>query len=204
MLAGASVTAALTQGTEQAEPDSAEIAEAMRLVGGVRGKPVLALGEGAGAAAQALADGGAARVYVLTPGPADGQGATGRIDRNQPIETLNAVGEEIPLSDTCMDVVYAWRGLGDSKGLDATVREIARILRPGGVLLAGGEPDGGGAAERYQEALRGAGLEIVEPDGPAAALARVAARVPGIGTLVRRRVAPAPAGRAQPLLAKRP
>jgi ubiquinone/menaquinone biosynthesis C-methylase UbiE len=188
----------LTEGIEQAEPDSAEIAEAIRLVGGVRGKPVLALGDGAGAAAQALADGGAARVYILEPGPADGQGATGWIYRNQPIEMLNVVGGEIPLSDTCMDVVYARRALDDAKDVDATVREIARIMRPGGVLLASG------AAERYQEALRGAGLEIVEPGRPPAALARVAARVPGIAGLVRRRVAPAPAGRAQSFLAKRP
>jgi SAM-dependent methyltransferase len=193
----------LTEGTEQTAPSPAELEEAIKLVGGVRGKPVLAIGAGARAAARAFAEGGAARVYVLERDGGD-QREGEPIPGDQPIEAIDLVGEEIPLSDTCMDFVYARGALGNANDIDATLSEVARVLRPGGVLLAGGEPDGGGAAERYQEALRGAGLEIVEPGGPAAALARVVAQVPGIGTLVRGRVEPAPAGRAQSFLAKRP
>ena len=118
---------------------SGEFAEVMRLVGDrVRGGVVVDLGAGRGIASYAFADSGAAQVYAIEPDPsADiGRGAIPGLPAEGPIELVDAVGESLPLADDSIDLFYARQVLHHTTRLDDVLCEAARVLRPGGALLA--------------------------------------------------------------------
>jgi SAM-dependent methyltransferase len=117
---------------------SAEFREAERLVGGFGGKQVVDLGAGTGIASVAIAHAGAAAVFAIEPDPSEvvGRGAIARVSGGEPIEIVDASGEEIPLPDASADVVYARQVLHHVEDLAALGRQVSRVLRPGGVFLA--------------------------------------------------------------------
>jgi len=103
---------------------------------------------------------------------------------------VEAFGEALPFPDASFDVVYVRQGLHHARDLPRMVAELARVLVPGGLLLATREHVvddydsslqafldsqvdhqlyGGEHAftlEDYRSALRSAGLEAVEELGP--------------------------------------
>lgn len=117
---------------------SAEAAETLALAGGVAGKSVLDLGAGTGIASWAFAQAGARRVVALEPDPSDvvGQGAIRSLGRGDVIEIVDAWGEKLPFADGEFDLVYARQVLHHARDLGSLVAECARVLRPGGRLLA--------------------------------------------------------------------
>jgi SAM-dependent methyltransferase len=118
---------------------SAEFAEVKELLGRhIRASRILDLGAGTGIASYALARSGAKIVYALEPDPSNqiGRGAIARLGMNLPIEVLDAFGEEIPLPDAEVDIVYARQVLHHSQELAQVVRECARVLKVGGIFLA--------------------------------------------------------------------
>ena len=118
--------------------ESDEFAEVKRLLGDrLKGASVLDLGAGVGLASLAFARSGAARVVAVDPDPSDevGRGAAARLAPNGEFEMLDAVGESIPLPDACMDVVYCRQVLHHAQDLPALLRECARVVKPGGIVL---------------------------------------------------------------------
>ena len=122
---------------------SAEFREVRALVDSyINGGEVLDLGAGTGIASYALARSGARVVYALEPDPSDvvGQGVIRRLSEGLAIEIIEAPGEEIPLPDAAVSLVYARQVLHHTRDLTATVRECARVLKSGGRLFASREP----------------------------------------------------------------
>lgn len=118
---------------------SAEFLEVGQLVGEtLRGGKLLDLGAGAGIASWAFAAGGAACVYALEPDPSEeiGRGALLRLAGAMPIVPLSARREEIPLPNEEVDVVYLRQVLHHVSDLRPVLRECARVLKTGGVLVA--------------------------------------------------------------------
>jgi SAM-dependent methyltransferase len=118
---------------------SAEFAEVRRLLGhSLAGSRVADIGSGTGIAAYAFAAAGAACVYAVEPDPSTelGQGAIRRLAGAMPIQIIEAYGEALPLASDSVDVVFARQVLHHTRDLSAFMREAARILKPGGVLLA--------------------------------------------------------------------
>lgn len=117
---------------------SGEFAEVCALLGTRLGDgKVLDLGAGTGIASYALARAGAALVYALEPDPSEevGRGAIARLRADLPIELLDAFGEQIPLPDETVDAVYARQVLHHTRDVAGTLRECARVLKRGGVIL---------------------------------------------------------------------
>ncbi len=100
---------------------------------------VLDLGAGQGVSAVALAREGHA-VTALEPDPSEivGRGAirAAARDLDLPIDVLDGTAERIPLPDACCDLVFARQVLHHARDLPQACREIRRVLRPGGRLLA--------------------------------------------------------------------
>ena len=171
---------------------SAEFVEVLKLVGTtLGGGKVLDIGAGAGIASWAFAATGAACVYALEPDPSEviGRGALERLVGDMPVAPLDARAEEIPLPDEEVDVVYLRQVLHHVSDLQPALRECARVLKTGGVLLAcrehvvddeeqlrvflGRHPVhrliGGEGAHRlgdYTGAIRAAGLRLEGALGP--------------------------------------
>ena len=120
---------------------SAEFTEVKRLLGPILHYAVVAdIGAGTGIASYALHKSGAARVFAVEPDASDevGRGAIERLRgaTATPIEILDGMGEELPPPNNSIDVVYARQVLHHAADLGRFMSEAARVLRPGGVLLA--------------------------------------------------------------------
>ena len=117
---------------------SGEFFEVLTLLeGSVRGADILDVGAGNGIASAAFAKSGA-DVVALDPDPGEdvGLAALRVATAGLPVRAMLAVGEAIPLEDSCVDVVFARQVLHHARDLERLVGECARVLRPGGVLLA--------------------------------------------------------------------
>jgi SAM-dependent methyltransferase len=118
--------------------ESAEFAEVRRILGArLAGASVLDVGAGIGMASLAFTRSGAARVVALDPDPSDqvGRGAMARLDGSSEFEIVDGVGEAIPLDDASMDIVYCRQMLHHAQDLPQVLREMARVLKPGGVAV---------------------------------------------------------------------
>ncbi len=126
--------------TESAERfhRSTEFAEVHGLIGRhIQGGRILDLGAGRGISSYAFGRSGAQIVYALEPDPSDevGYGAIRRLQPGLPIQIIEALGENIPLRDGQLDVVYARQVLHHTRDLARVLGECARVLKSGGVLL---------------------------------------------------------------------
>ncbi len=111
------------------------IAQARRVTGDLCNARVLDLGAGMGGFAVAAALAGA-RVTACEYNPAYCQIIrlrAARYDLRFPI--VNAAGESLPLPSAAFDLVVAWDVLEHVQDPIAVLREIARVLRPGGHAL---------------------------------------------------------------------
>lgn len=120
---------------------SAEFSEVRRLLGPILDHAVVAdVGAGTGIASYALRMSGASTVFAVEPDASDevGRGAIKRLreDTSTPIEIVDGWGEELPLPDNSIDVVYSRQVLHHAADLERFISEAKRVLRPGGVLLA--------------------------------------------------------------------
>ncbi len=168
---------------------SAEFHEVCQLLGNVQNSKILDLGAGTGIASYAFARAGG-QVYALEPDESDvGRGAINQIVNGMPVELLDAFGEEIPLPDESVDIVYARQVLHHTRDLQKVMIECSRVLKPGGRILvcrehvvddeqqlkqflndhplhqlAGGEH--AYSLETYQQAITAAGFQLAKVLGP--------------------------------------
>lgn len=150
--------------------------------------PGLALdvGAGRGIAAFALAeDGWTVTALEPDPSPLVGAGAVRKLAALTclPIEVVEDFGEKLPFADATFDLVHARQVLHHAQDLEQLCRELCRVLKPGGTLVATREhvvDDEAGLAvfleqhalhkmyggenafslTTYRQALRQAGLKI--------------------------------------------
>jgi SAM-dependent methyltransferase len=171
---------------------SEEFAEVLRLLGAGEKRRILEPGAGNGVASFALAKSG----WVVTALEPDesaevGAGAIREIAEQTglPINVVQEFGERLPFEDESFDAIHARQVLHHSSDLEAMVRELARVLKPGGRLLSTREHVaddeqqliafrdehplhklyGGENAyplERYLQSFTKAGLRIKETWGP--------------------------------------
>ena len=79
------------------------------------------------------------------------------------IEFVEAPAERLPLEGGIADVVLAFDSVDHWGDRDAGLREVVRVLRPGGrfvVVKDGGLPGGAGATRAWRAALGRAGLVV--------------------------------------------
>lgn len=104
-----------------------------------RGLKILDLGCGNGIASYAFASLGH-HVTAADPDPSDdvGLAAAERLSSLVPgrIETCRSGAESLPFEDATFDVVYERQALHHFQDLRAGLAECARVLKPGGLLLA--------------------------------------------------------------------
>jgi SAM-dependent methyltransferase len=109
-----------------------------RLLPEVTGK-ALDVGAGRGIASYALARDGWS-VCALEPDPSDlvGAGAIRRMiaEAGASVEVFEAFGESLPFESGQFDLVMARQALHHARDLRALIRELYRVLRPGGRLVA--------------------------------------------------------------------
>jgi len=118
---------------------SEEFTEVLRLLGVGNGRSVLDLGAGNGIASVALARNGW-RVTAVEPDCSDevGAGAIRSLVKDAGLEVVlvQSYGEHVLLPDASFDAVHARQVFHHASSLEAMAKEAARVLRPGGVLLA--------------------------------------------------------------------
>lgn len=153
---------------------------------------VLDLGAGRGISSYALArDGWQVTALEPDPGAIVGAGAIRELAEisELPIEVHQNHAEDLPFTDKTFDAVYARQVLHHASDLSLLCREVARVLKPGGIFIATREhvisrPDdlekflnkhplhhlyGGENAyllDQYRAAISGNGLHIVKVLGP--------------------------------------
>jgi SAM-dependent methyltransferase len=117
---------------------SDEWAAVRRIIGGGRGR-ALDLAAGRGIAAFALARDGW-NVTAVEPDPSHvvGAGAIRSLaeETGTAINVVQEWGERLPFEDASFDLVHCRQGLHHARDLPAMCREIARVLRPGGMFIA--------------------------------------------------------------------
>jgi len=118
---------------------SEEFTEAQRLLGPGAGRTILDLGAGNGIASYALAQAGW-RVTALEPDDSAEIGAGAirglREETGLPIEIEQRVGDRLPFPAAAFDAIFARQVLHHLPDLPGGIRELARLLRPGGRMLA--------------------------------------------------------------------
>lgn len=118
---------------------SGEWQEVRRIVGPGRQRTALDIGAGRGIASYALAADGFS-VTALEPDPSSmvGAGAIRALAAEcaLPIAVVETYSEALPFADASFDVVFARAVLHHADDLDTALREMARVLKPGGLLLA--------------------------------------------------------------------
>ena len=118
---------------------SGEFAEVRRLLGArLSGATILDIGAGVGIASWAFAKAGACRAIALEPDPSRevGRGAMAPLAADAGFEIIAGVGEGLPLPDASVDIVFCRQVLHHASDLPAFLRECARVVRPGGIVLA--------------------------------------------------------------------
>lgn len=99
------------------------------------------------------------RLYALEPAPGMRRHAAREIERVRPafpVEFLDLPGEQIPLPDASVDSVVSTFTFCTIDDLDAALRGVARVLRPGGTLHFlehGLAPDGDARMQREQRRM---------------------------------------------------
>lgn len=180
------------RGAAERYAQSAEFAEVIRRLGEGGGRTALDLGAGNGIASFALARHGW-RVTALEPDPSEevGAGAIRALaqETGLVIEVVEGMGERLVCEDANFYVVHARQVLHHAEDLRAMAREIWRVLKPGGRLLAtrdhvvddaqqlaqfqqahplhrmyGGEH--AHSLDEYCSALTGSGLRLLQVWGP--------------------------------------
>ena len=119
--------------------NSEEFAEVLRLLGPGAGREILDLGAGNGIASYALASNGW-RVTALEPDDSTEVGA-GAIEllaaeTGLPIKVVKDPGERLPFANESFAAVNARQVLHHAQDLTRMVKELARVLRAGGLLLS--------------------------------------------------------------------
>jgi ubiquinone/menaquinone biosynthesis C-methylase UbiE len=120
---------------------SAEFAEALRLLRAHKpgAKDILDIPGGNGIATHAFAKAGFTVTTVEPdPSPTVGRGAITSILAGAGLNAniVDAYGENLPFEAASFDIVYVRQGLHHAADLPSMLTEYARILRPGGLLLA--------------------------------------------------------------------
>ncbi|MFN0159990.1 MAG: class I SAM-dependent methyltransferase [Burkholderiales bacterium] len=152
----------------------------------------LDIGAGMGIASYALArDGWATTALEPDPSALVGAGAIRALAEQARlrIEVVEQWGERLPFAESAFDLVHARQVLHHARDLDAFCRELFRVLKPGGMLVATREHVISSPAQlpaflerhdlhalyggenafmlrRYLAALRGAGFEVARKFGP--------------------------------------
>lgn len=171
---------------------SEEFAEVLRLLGPGNGRPILDLGAGNGIASYALAKNGW-DVTALEPDESSevGAGAIESLARDTgvAIEVVREFGERLPFPDESFAAIHARQVLHHAQDLEGMVKELARVLRRGSLLLNTREHVidrdddlqaftdahplhhlyGGEHAytlDRYVQAFKSAGLRLLQTWGP--------------------------------------
>ncbi|MET4519806.1 class I SAM-dependent methyltransferase [Bradyrhizobium sp. I1.7.5] len=120
---------------------SPEWQEVSRLLSDKRGN-ALDVGAGRGIASYALARLGF-KVTALEPDPSAivGAAAIRRLSTESDlnIEVVEQFSEQLPFADTSFDVVFARAVLHHTRNLTNACREMHRVLKPGGLLIAARE-----------------------------------------------------------------
>lgn len=104
-----------------------------------QGGRALDLGAGRGIASYALAaDGFETTALEPDPSPVVGAGAIRRLalEASLPIAVVEEWGESLPFPDGSFDLVLCRQVLHHARDLGQLCREIDRVLRPGGVMIA--------------------------------------------------------------------
>jgi SAM-dependent methyltransferase len=172
--------------------ESEEFLEMLCLLGEGKGRRILDLGAGHGVTSYAFAKHGW-KVIALEPDPSDevGYGAieAWRAETGLPVEVITDPEPPFPVSDASLNAVVARQVLHHVPDLDVCMRELFRILEPGGLILTtrdhvadnqsqleaflnnhplqrlyGGE--NAHALEVYLKAFINAGFEILKVWGP--------------------------------------
>jgi ubiquinone/menaquinone biosynthesis C-methylase UbiE len=153
------------------------------------GKDVLDVGCGTGHYARLAAAMGArvAIAFDVTP----------EMIAKAPRPALVGDAGRLPFADASLDVAIAALLLSFVKDLEASVKEIARVLRPGGVLIASDlHPV---ASERgWHRSFTGANGERMVIDAPPPQLARVEAALQDAGFALEKKIEPAIDERLRP------